>query len=171
MKPRLYALALALVASVALAVATVAPAAPTASGASAITAPVTGTVADLGTLTGVLTLTGFDVVNGQLVAVGTLTATLKDAAGNVIGTITRTITVPLQVTGSCTILHLDIQPISLNLLGLQVTTSEIVIDITAVSGPGNLVGNLLCAVAHLLDNPSSILQGVANLLDNILRNL
>ena len=40
----------------------------------------------------------------------------------------------------------------------------IVLDITAESGPGNLLGNLLCAVAGLLDNPS----GLARLLNQIL---
>lgn len=53
--------------------------------------------------------------------------------------------------GECPILTLDVGKIFLDLLGLQVETSEIQIDITAVAGPGNLLGNLLCAVAGLLD--------------------
>jgi hypothetical protein len=51
----------------------------------------------------------------------------------------------------CPILFLDVGPIFLDLLGLQVDVSQIVIDITAVAGEGNLLGNLLCAVAGLLD--------------------
>jgi hypothetical protein len=47
---------------------------------------------------------------------------------------------------------------------LQVNLSRIVLDITAQSGPGNLLGNLLCSVANLLNNPN----GLANLLNNIL---
>jgi hypothetical protein len=157
------------VASVALVFAPIAPAAPAGkSGPSALTTPVTGTAVDGSTLTGVLSITDVVVQNGQLVAVGTLTATLTDALGNVIATVTQAVTVPLEVSGSCTILHLDIGPISLNVLGLQVTTNEIVIDVTAQSGPGQLVGNLLCAVSHLLDNPSTTLQGIANLLNVIL---
>jgi len=35
---------------------------------------------------------------------------------------------------------------------------------SAVSSPGNLLGNLLCSVANLLNNP----QGLANLLNQIL---
>jgi hypothetical protein len=66
----------------------------------------------------------------------------------------------------CTILHLDIQPIFLNLLGLQLTTSEITLDLTAVRGPGNLLGNLLCAVAGLLDNTGSG-GGITGLLNTI----
>jgi hypothetical protein len=157
------------VASVALVFAPIAPSAPAAkSGPSALTTPVTGTAVDGSTLTGVLSITDVVVQNGQLVAVGTLTATLTDELGNVIATVTQAVTVPLEVSGSCTILHLDIGPISLNVLGLQVTTNEIVMDVTAQSGPGQLVGNLVCAVSHLLDNPSTTLQGIANLLNVIL---
>jgi hypothetical protein len=64
---------------------------------------------------------------------------------------------------TCSILHLDLGPLALNLLGLQVNLSEIVIDITGVTGPGNLLGNLLCSVAGLLDSPV-----LARLLNQIL---
>ena len=47
-------------------------------------------------------------------------------------------------------LHLVLGPINLDLLGLEVTTKQIILDITAVPGPGNLVGDLLCDVANLL---------------------
>ena len=53
--------------------------------------------------------------------------------------------------GTCPILHLDLGPLNLNLLGLTVHLNEVVLDITAVSGPGNLLGNLLCSVANLLN--------------------
>ncbi len=53
--------------------------------------------------------------------------------------------------GECPILTLDVGPIFLDLLGLQVDLSRIELDITAVAGEGNLLGNLLCAVAGLLD--------------------
>ena len=171
MKLRLCVLALALV-SVALVLTPIAPAASGGrSGTPAITTQVTGSATDLvgSAFTGVFTLTGFAVQNGQLVALGTLTGTLTDALGNVIATVTQTVTVPLQATGSCTVLHLDLGAIDLNVLGLHVTTSEIVIDITADSG--QLVGNLVCAVMHLLDNPSTTLNGIANLLNNILGRL
>lgn len=51
---------------------------------------------------------------------------------------------------SCQILFLDIGPIELNLLGLVIDISEIVIDITAFAGQG-LLGDLLCALANLLN--------------------
>jgi len=37
-----------------------------------------------------------------------------------------------------------------------VTLNEVILDVTAVSGPGNLLGNLLCAVAHLLDGTPNL---------------
>jgi hypothetical protein len=45
-----------------------------------------------------------------------------------------------------------------------------VIDITAPSGPGNLLGNLLCGIAHLLDSnaPVNSLVTVLNRLIAIL---
>ncbi len=69
--------------------------------------------------------------------------------------------------GSCDILFLDLGPINLDLLGLVLNVSQIVIDLDAQTGPGNLLGNLLCAVAGLLD-PSSAL---ADFLDELLNRL
>ena len=58
----------------------------------------------------------------------------------------------------------------MNLLGLTVHTNEIVLDIAAVPGPGNLLGNLLCSVANLL-NGNGGLAGLSNLLNQILAAL
>lgn len=55
------------------------------------------------------------------------------------------------VTAVCDVLNLDIGRITLDLLGLVIDIAPISIDITAVSGPGNLLGNLLCALVGLLD--------------------
>ncbi|QSW97858.1 hypothetical protein [Haloterrigena alkaliphila] len=52
---------------------------------------------------------------------------------------------------TCDILFLNLGPIDLNLLGLVVNISEITVNVDAQSGGGNLLGNLLCAVAGLLD--------------------
>lgn len=51
----------------------------------------------------------------------------------------------------CDILHLVLAPLDLNLLGLRVHLDRVVLNIDAVSGAGNLLGNLLCAVTGLLD--------------------
>ena len=133
--------------------------------------PVTGTFPG-GTFQGLLDITSFAVQNGQLVALGNLSGTLTNTAGAIIGTVTNVpVAIPVdlaQTTGSCQILHLDLGPLDLNLLGLQVHLNEVVLDITAQAGPGNLLGNLLCAIAHLLDAPGSPLGGLAALLNGIL---
>jgi hypothetical protein len=52
---------------------------------------------------------------------------------------------------TCPILNLSLGPINLDLLGLNVDTSPICLDITAVPGSGALLGNLLCSIANLLN--------------------
>jgi hypothetical protein len=123
-----------------------------------------------GTVDGAFEITRFAVRNGEIVALGTLTATLTDAAGTVLGTVTRSLALPvggITFTGTCDILHLDLGPLDLDLLGLQVHLDEVVLDIVAQSGAGNLLGNLLCAVAGLLDGAGP-LAGIAALLNQIL---
>ena len=121
-----------------------------------------------GGFTGVFTLTRFVVSNGQVAAVGTLTGTVTNAAGQTVGAIVRNLTLSLiNINATCDILHLELGPIDLNLLGLVVHVDKIVIDIDAQSGPGNLLGNLLCAVANLL-NTNGPLSTLVNLLNQIL---
>lgn len=142
--------------------------------ASTVTTPITGTFTDAlggtGTFAGTFTPTRFINQNGQLAAVGTLTGTLTNSVGTALGTVTQQLTVPLQASGTCDILHLNLGPLDLDLLGLQVHLNEVVLDITAQQGPGNLLGNLLCAVAGLLDNTGGggALNGIVALLNQIL---
>ena len=129
----------------------------------------------LGSFAGVFDITRFAVQNGQLNAIGTLTGTVTDAAGTVLGTVNQGLTLPVILgpggsTGSCEILDLVLGPLDLNLLGLVVHLDTVHLNITAQSGPGNLLGNLLCAIAGLLDGGGP-LQGLAALLNNLLRVL
>jgi hypothetical protein len=122
------------------------------------------------------------------------TATLYDTAGSLLGTVTdlqatydrATDTVNIggiftdadgNVTefttalldgsdSSCEILNLVLGPLDLNLLGLEVHLDQVVLNITANPGPGNLLGNLLCAVANLLNGPANG-NAIANLLNRI----
>jgi hypothetical protein len=55
---------------------------------------------------------------------------------------------------SCQVLDLVINPITLNLLGLVVHTDTIHLNITAVPGAGNLLGNLLCGILGILNPPT-----------------
>lgn len=72
----------------------------------------------------------------------------------------------MQGGGSCDILNLDLGPLNLNILGLVIDLAPVVLDITAVTGSGNLLGNLLCAVVRLFDGPG-LFAAIGNLLDQI----
>lgn len=71
---------------------------------------------------------------------------------------------------ACDILNLVLGPLDLNILGLRVQLNQVVLDITAVPGAGNLLGNLLCAVAGLLDGGplAGLLGQLQTLLNQIL---
>jgi hypothetical protein len=128
--------------------------------------PVTGTLPDGTAFTGSLSNLSTQVVNGVVQLTGTITGTGLPAGGT-------TFTAPiqsLQATGSCSVLTLDLGPLHLDLLGLVVDLAPVNLDITAVPGAGNLLGNLVCAISHLLDGPSP-LGGIAALLNRLLTGL
>jgi len=115
------------------------------------------------------TVTNLKATYNEAANTATISGTFTDTAGNV----TNFTTNLLDATGTCDILHLTLGPLDLNLLGLVVHLDQVVLDITAQSGAGNLLGNLLCAVAGLLDgNPlGAILGDLVGLLNNIFRRL
>ena len=116
--------------------------------------PVRGTTDAGGTFRGTFDLLNFRVRDGQLVAIGEVTGTLRNAAGNVIGSVSDMrvrFPVSFGAITSCDILRLRLGPLDLDVLGLVVHLDRVVLDITAEPGPGNLLGNLLCAIAGLLD--------------------
>ena len=122
------------------------------------------------------TLTSIQVTRFNYAGVNQLTVdgvfTFRDAAG---ATHTENFTnAPATLRGTraptaavCDILTLDIGAIHLDLLGLVVDLAPVNLDITAVSGPGNLLGNLLCAVAGLLDANPGNFSGITALLTQI----
>jgi hypothetical protein len=74
-------------------------------------------------------------------------------------------------TGSCQILSLTLGPLHLDLLGLVIDLNQVNLNITAVPGPGNLLGNLLCDVANLLNSNGGLLTSITDLLNQILGSL
>jgi hypothetical protein len=137
--------------------------------------PVTGKATKNGkTFTGSLTVSQFVTRAGKPYAVGTLTGRIGKRAIKA-----TQVALPTQIPSStglagtadtCQILHLDLGPLNLNLLGLRVHLNEVVLNITAQSGPGLLLGNLLCGVAHLLDQgpvSTSELAGLLNIVQNL----
>jgi hypothetical protein len=135
--------------------------------AGGVSVPVSGTTSKGGKFTGTFNIQKFSVVNNQIVAVGTLTGTIQNSIGNVIGTILRTISMIVNIRGAtCDILHLELGPLDLDLLGLVVHLDKVVLDITA-DPSGGLLGALLCAVANLL-NTGGLLSDIVDLLNQIL---
>lgn len=90
-----------------------------------------------------VTVTSFTVVNGVLTAVGTVTGGTPS--------VTVPFSAPVQATGTCQVLDLTLGALNLDLLGLVVDLNQVHLTITEQQGRGNLIGNLLCAVAGLLD--------------------
>jgi len=151
------------------------------SGGGALTSARAGALAKPQHASSVIPLTITGIVNqaGQLIAQGLLGS--------------HAFTAPIDLTAtpnanmpSCPILNLHLGEIHLNLLGLTVDTSEICLDITANPGPGQLLGNLLCDVANLLNggsplstilgglsstNLSTLLNGLTGLLGSVFSQL
>jgi len=134
--------------------------------------PVTGTCynqGNQGSFTGTLDVTEFAYQNGKLVALGNLTGacSVNDAP-------VASLPVVLDIdptTHTCQILGLVLGPLHLDLLGLVIDLSQVTLHITAQQGPGKLLGNLLCAIAHLLDGSGGVdnpLAVVAPLLNSII---
>ena len=145
-----------------------------------MTSRVRGTFGKNGVVTGTFKPRRFIVDNGNLEAVGMLTATLTRGDGKVVGTEQKVVTLPVKsaegtqvsrvaerAAGDCQILNLVLGPLDLNLLGLKVHLDKVVLTIDAEPGPGNLLGNLLCAVAGLLDN-AGVLNQIRQILNSVL---
>jgi len=119
---------------------------------------------------GTYTIQRFETRSGKLYAVGTLTGKLKNRR------VSRSnVAIPAALTGSsdasaaqaaCDILHLTLGPLDLNLLGLRVQLNQVKLDITAVPGAGNLLGNLLCALTGILDQ-NGLLGQLGNLANGL----
>lgn len=167
-------LALALTATFALfaSPASAAPAAPQApaSDLGTITSQVTGTFTDAtgtGTFTGTFVPSEFTTDGTSTFANGVLAGNLVSADGT-----SQSVSQPqtfqvnqIQAVG-CEVLDLVLGPLDVDLLGLVVHLDRVHLNITAVPGPGNLVGNLICAIVGLLDGGP--LASIVALLNQIL---
>jgi hypothetical protein len=148
------------------------------------TSNVTGTFGSHGVFTGAFTPKKFRTTSdGALEAVGRLEGKLVRGSGSVVGKVAQRVAVPVatiegtsvvpdaraaaRAVGDCDILNLVLGPLDLDLLGLQVHLDRVVLNIIAASGTGNLLGNLLCAVAGLLDGTGALTQ-IGQILNSIL---
>ena len=141
-----------------------------------------------GDFTGMLNITRFAVQDNGIVAIGSVVGTRSIDPTKVA---VQQVTVPvasitaagagaaggaqIAQVGSCDILTLVLGPLHLDILGLVVDLNQVILEITGQTGAGDLLGNLLCAVAGLLD-PGGTLENLArgvltqivNLLNQIL---
>jgi hypothetical protein len=148
--------------------------------------PVTGAVEgkDKQTFAGTVSISRFEIQNEKLVAIGQLTGTVSDKHGNPQRTIVTNVVMPVaNATGgaadaascdnaaeaqiACDILNLVLGPLHLDLLGLVIDLNQVVLNITAQPGAGNLLGNLLCAITNLL-NSGTLGQQIVDLLNQLI---
>lgn len=143
--------------------------------------PVSGVVQSVGTITGTFSISRFAMQGQTLVAVGQLTGTVSDSNGAVVRTIVTNVAMPVtknaaaaaacsddaSAAQTCDVLSLVLGPLHLDLLGLVIDLNQVVLDITAQAGAGNLLGNLLCAIVGLFD-AGSIGQQLVNLLNQLI---
>jgi len=158
--------------------------------AGGLALPISGTAVDKATGTalnvnGTFNLQRFAEQDGKLVGIGTLVANVTGggatrtiAVGGVVIPVAASTTPAalgaqaVTAQAVCDILHLVLGPLHLDLLGLVIDLNQVVLDITAESGAGNLLGNLLCAITGLLDpGTPGPLQQIVGLLNQILQIL
>jgi hypothetical protein len=138
--------------------------------------------------------------NNQVVARGIVTGTVLDAAGNPVGTLLKAhVKIPVTVSQgataaaapsgpaatrvsprpddivlaqaeSCGILHLEFGSITLDVLGLTITTSAISLDLTGETGGTDALGTLVCQILTALTNVANLI-GLLNQLLGLLGGL
>lgn len=107
----------------------------------------------------------------QSLLTGSLSSLLSNVANDI--TAPSSVGTPAASTaGTTNILHLSVGPLNLNLLGLDVrldncSNGPVTVDVSAQSGPGNLLGNLLTDVAGLLDNTHLSTRAIDTLLTQL----
>jgi hypothetical protein len=109
--------------------------------------PVQGPVSHDGGFVGSLTIVAFTVGEaGQLLLTGVLNGTATNITGAKMKVQNQPFTAPATVTDSdrtTDVLFLDIEPISLEPLGLQIRLAQITLDIDAIPSEGTLLVKLL----------------------------
>jgi hypothetical protein len=138
--------------------------------------PITGKATNGKAFTGHFNVTQFVTRGGKAYALGTLTGKLGNRSVK-----QTNVAIPVSIgsassplsahaAATCQILNLVLGPLHLNLLGLHVDLNQVVLNITGVTGAGQLLGNLLCGVANLLNPglPAGQLAGLLNIVQQIL---
>jgi hypothetical protein len=131
---------------------------------------------------GTLSVVRFEERSGSVVAIGTITGKVTGKGKGNKPVTAENVVIPVsfappvqtqsangvQAQATCQILDLTLGPIDLNLLGLRLQVNQIHIQLTAQQG-GGLLGDLLCAIANLLNG--GILGQILNQLLGLLNQL
>lgn len=158
--------------------ATQAAAAPPSHKQESVQLAITGTTQGGAAFAGTLTFERFIVRDNQVYAMVWVSGSLTSPTGVPLGTTLVRVAVQVKVepglqglTGDrgantqgrqpCDVLHLEVGAINLNVLGLQVTTLPIGIDL--VGGEG-VLGQLICTILETIGN----VIGLVNLLNQLL---
>lgn len=151
--------------------------------AGKLTSTITGKTSGGGTLGGTFTPLKFKAKDGVTMVKGVVDGVITGADGTkstftairslevrkINGQKLAGAAITAEGLAACDILNLVLGPLDLNVLGLEVHLKQVVLDIIAVPGPGQLLGNLLCAVAGLLDG--GVLSGLLGQLVGILNDI
>jgi len=121
------------------------------------------------TFSGLLDIEGFDVIDGQIMAIGTLIGSLLDSNGIVVvGQVDQFVQVPVTILqAACESLSLQLGPI-LDALGPILEMSPIPIQLTS-GRDGDPISQLLCIIASSLPGllESGDLGSIVDLLNQI----
>jgi len=135
-----------------------------------LSVPISGTAVDstdaastVQAVAGTFTIQRFSRNQRQIFAEGTVVATVTNSLTGATRTFVTPVSIPLvtpaaapsgaavAALATCDVLNLVLGPLHLDLLGLVVDLNQVILNITGQTGAGNLLGNLVCAIAGLLD--------------------
>ena len=140
--------------------------------------PIAGSATGGGTFAGTFFVQRFEARDGRVVAIGMVSGSVSGAGTMLAGPVALPVDVgpggqsapaspaaaAPQAAQTCQVLHLAIGAVNLNVLGLQVTTQPISIDVSGDSTGTNVLGNLTCTILTTLNN----VVGLVNLLNQLL---
>ena len=133
-------------------------------------------IAGSGAFAGTLSIQRFEPRGDHVVAIGIVTGSIPGVGTALVGEVALPVQVgpgsqgaaapnrlvAQQQAATCQALHLEIGAVNLNVLGLQVMTQPIVIDLSGDSSAP--VGNLVCTILQTLNN----VVGLVGLLNQLL---
>jgi len=143
-------------------------------GSASLQLPIAGTAATGGTFAGTLSIQRFEARDGNVVAIGMVAGSVAGVGTALVGPVALPVAVGPGSQGAaasnnlvaqqatCQVLHLDVGAVNLNVLGLQVTTLPIAIDLSGDSAAP--LGNLVCTILDTLNN----VVGLVDLLNQLL---